>query len=99
MATTIVVAGATGNLGGRITGALLERGASVCAIVRAGSGADKIAKLETRGAKVVQLDMSNVAELARACTGAACVVSALQGLREVIVDVQSALLEGAIAAQ
>ncbi|MBZ5672294.1 MAG: NmrA family NAD(P)-binding protein, partial [Acidobacteriia bacterium] len=35
--STIVVAGATGNLGGRIARALLERGASVRALVRHGT--------------------------------------------------------------
>jgi hypothetical protein len=33
-----------------------------------------------------------------ACSGASCVVSALQGLREVIVETQTALLDAAIAA-
>ena len=42
--------------------------------------------------------MANDSELARACAGASCVVSALQGLRDVIVDGQSVLLDAAIAA-
>jgi nucleoside-diphosphate-sugar epimerase len=98
MTTTIAVAGATGNLGGRIVSALLERGAHVCALVRTGTDSDKSEKLEHRGAKVARVDMSRVSELARACAGASCVVSALQGLRDVIVDVQSVLLDAAVAA-
>jgi len=98
MAMTIVVAGATGNLGGLIVSALLERGAHVCALVRAGTGSDKLAKLEQPGVKIAKADMSNVSELTRACAGASCVVSALQGLRDVIVDAQSVLLNAAIAA-
>jgi NAD(P)-dependent dehydrogenase (short-subunit alcohol dehydrogenase family) len=35
--STVVVAGATGNLGGRIATALAERGASVTALVRHGT--------------------------------------------------------------
>jgi uncharacterized protein YbjT (DUF2867 family) len=38
----IFVAGATGNLGGRIVRALLERGASVKAIVRLGAARDSL---------------------------------------------------------
>ena len=41
--------------------------------------------------------MSNAEELKRACEGASCVVSALSGLRDVIVDAQTQLLDAAIA--
>lgn len=98
MATTIAVAGATGQLGGRVVKELRERGADVSALVRSGTEHDKLEPLERLGAKIVQVDMSQVSELTRACAGAACVVSTLQGLRDVIVDVQSILLEAAIAA-
>jgi hypothetical protein len=43
--------------------------------------------------------MASVSEIAKACDGAACVVSALAGLRDVIVDTQSILLEAALAAR
>ena len=98
MGTTIAVAGATGELGGRIVSALLERGARVCALVRAGTGSDKLAKLTPRGVTIAHVDMANVSELTRACAGTSCVVSALQGLRDVIVDAQSVLLDAAVAA-
>lgn len=42
--------------------------------------------------------MSNVNEVAAACAGASCVVSALAGLREVIIDTQKVLLEAAVQA-
>ena len=42
--------------------------------------------------------MSSTAEIAEVCAGVACVVSALQGLRDVIVDAQSVLLDASIAA-
>jgi nucleoside-diphosphate-sugar epimerase len=97
---TIVVAGATGQLGGRIAGELLDRGARVRALVRTGTkaGVDKLEELDRRGVTLVQVDMANPSELTRACAGASCVVSTVQGLRDVIVEVQSALLEAAIAA-
>ena len=96
--TLIVVAGATGNLGHRVVRRLRERGATVRALVRAATATTAVAKLEREGATVVQVDYSRAAELARGCEGAACVVSTLSGLRPVIVDAQSALLDAAVAA-
>ena len=98
MNTTILVAGATGNLGSRIVGALLKQGAQVVTPVRPGSSAGKQAALRNAGAQVIAIEESDTARLAEACTGAACVVSAVAGLREVIVDVQSALLAAAVSA-
>jgi nucleoside-diphosphate-sugar epimerase len=97
-APTIVVAGAAGNLGGRITSALLERGASVTALVRHGTARDKIERLKEIGAAIASVDLSNDSEVTPACSGASCVVSALQGLRGVIVETQTLLLGAAIKA-
>jgi len=96
--STIVVAGATGNLGGRIVKALLERGASVRAFVRPGAGRDKLGRLERLGVTITDVDFSSASQLAQACSGAACVVSALAGLREVIVEAQTVLLDAAVKA-
>jgi pimeloyl-ACP methyl ester carboxylesterase/uncharacterized protein YbjT (DUF2867 family) len=98
MNTTILVAGGTGNLGGRIIEALLQRGAKVLAVVRAESDPAKVDALSQRGVEVVRLDMADEDALTRACAGVACVISALAGLREVIVDGQSVLLAAAVAA-
>ena len=98
MKQTIVVAGGTGNLGELIVKALIKRGAVVRAVVRRETEPEKIEKLEKLGAEIVEVEMSNAEELAIAFQGASCVVSAVQGLREVIVDGQCALLEAAIAA-
>ncbi len=94
----IVVAGATGNLGGRIVRALLRQGATVHAIVRPEADSAKVTALSEAGAKILTVDMADVCQLTDACAGAGCVVSALQGLREVIVGTQSVLLEAAVAA-
>jgi uncharacterized protein YbjT (DUF2867 family) len=98
MTMTIAVAGATGNLGGRIVGALRARGAAVRALVRTGTTGDKLARLEQSGAEITRVDMAKPADIAAACAGASCVVSALLGLHDVMVDAQSALLAGAVAA-
>ncbi len=98
MKNTILVAGGTGDLGKRIITALLKRNANVIAVVRYSSKNEKADELEKMGVKVIRVDMADVAELTQACKGALCVVSALAGLRDVIVDGQSILLDAAIAA-
>ena len=98
MKPTILVAGGTGNLGERIIKALIKRGAEVRAIARNGSKPEKIAKLTELGVKVITVDLSDVEQLKQACQGASCVVSALSGLHETIVDSQIKLLDAAIAA-
>jgi uncharacterized protein YbjT (DUF2867 family) len=98
MSKTILVAGGTGNLGGRIIQALLDRGATVRAVVRAESDPKKVDQLTQRGAEVIRVDMASVAALTEACAGVDCVVSAVAGLRDVIVEGQSVLLHAAVAA-
>src|SRR5271154_4874225 len=95
---TIVVAGASGNLGERIVKALRERGADVRAIVRRETTQEKVERLQKLGAAIATVDMGNLAEVTEGCAGASCVVSSLQGLRDVIVDSQTILLDGAIEA-
>ena len=97
-ATTIVLAGATGDLGFRIAQALLQRGAVVRALVRPGNTKPEVAALRTLGADIRKVDFNSVMALTQACAGAACVVSALSGLRDVIVNGQKRLLDAAVAA-
>lgn len=98
MKKTIAVAGGTGNLGNRIVNALLQRSANVAMLVRKGTGKTKLDELVSRGVQIFEVDMMNVDEIAEACKGAECLVSALQGLREVIVDTQTPLVQAAIKA-
>jgi len=98
MDNLIVVAGATGNLGMKICRELIRKGGKVKALVRKGTSQDKLNELQNLGADVVQADMSDHQELTIACAGASCVVSALAGLRDVIVEVQSNLLDAAVNA-
>ncbi|OGX87845.1 hypothetical protein BEN48_11010 [Hymenobacter glacialis] len=93
-----MLAGATGDLGFRIAQALLRRGAVVRALVRPGNTRPEVAKLRELGAEVVEVDLNSVTALTQACSDAACVVSALSGLRDVIVDGQKRLLDAAVAA-
>jgi uncharacterized protein YbjT (DUF2867 family) len=98
MADLVIVAGATGDLGGRIARALIERGAAVRALVRPGTDRGRLEPLRRRGVEVVPVDFADAPAVREACSGAVCVVSALSGLEPVIVDAQTQLLEAAIAA-
>jgi len=92
----IVVAGATGNLGSKIVNALVEKGAVVHAIVRQGSGSNSVDRMRQQGVKVFTVAHYTSKELADACIGADCAVSALAGLEEVIIDAQKAFADAAI---
>lgn len=96
--STIAVAGATGDLGARITRALIARGAVVRALVRHDASDEVHQRVRDLGAEVALADAASVASMADACRGADCVVSALNGLRDVIVERQSVLLDAAVAA-
>jgi nucleoside-diphosphate-sugar epimerase len=98
MASTIAVAGATGNLGKRVVKALLERGGEVIALARAGTGQDKVTELTALGARVAAVDLGDAPEIAEAIKGAECFVSVVAGLRDVVVGTQTVLLEAALLA-
>ena len=94
----VVVAGGSGNLGRRIVNALLKRGAEVRTLVRPDTEPTKLAELTALGVQVVPVELTDQATLTQALSGAVCVVSALQGLRDVIVDGQKHLLDAAVVA-
>lgn len=98
MKKKVLVAGGTGDLGGRIVNALLENGAEVRVLVRLATDPAKIKLLEQAGVKVITTDFSSVDQLTEACIGVTCVVSALAGMRDVVVDVQKVLLDAAVKA-
>lgn len=94
----VLLAGATGALGSRIARALRGRGASVRALVRRGTAAGRTEPLRALGVGIVEADLDDEAQVAAACRGAACVVSALNGLAPTILGTQGTLLRGAVAA-
>jgi uncharacterized protein YbjT (DUF2867 family) len=96
--TTVLLAGASGDLGSRTARALLAEGAQVRALTRAGAGPDKTAGLRALGTTVAEAGYDDPAALRAACEGADVVVSTLSGVRDVIVGAQTALLEAAVAA-
>ncbi|MBG6110436.1 nucleoside-diphosphate-sugar epimerase [Flavobacterium sp. CG_23.5] len=98
MKKIILVAGATGNLGLRIVKALLNKDTEIRVVVRSTSDIEKIKELENLGVKIYKVSSWNLEELKTSCIGVSCVVSALAGLREVVIDAQKVLLDAAIAA-
>ena len=94
----ILLAGSTGKLGTRIAAALVRRGGRVRALVRPSSEPEAIAAVRDLGVEVVTGDYGSATSLSNACSNVSCVISALSGLREVIVEAQSTLLDAAVAA-
>ena len=94
----IILAGATGDLGGRIAAALGRRTVAFRALLRPGTAAAIRTRLEAAGATLVEVDYDDVAALTQACDGAVCVVSALNGLEPVILGMQGRLLDAAVSA-
>lgn len=96
--TTIILAGATGNLGRLVAQELLKHGVTLRAIVRHSSAPDRVEELRALGAEIIEVDFSSDSELTQACQGGSCMVSALAGLRDAIVDAQTLLLDAAVKA-
>ena len=94
----IILVGGTGALGYLICQELRTAGAAVRALVRADSAAAAVSRLREQGAEVVAVDFADAGQLQRAFAGGTCCVSAVSGLRDVIVDLQTQLLKAAVAA-
>ncbi len=99
MEKVILVAGATGNLGERIVNALIKKNAKVRILVRPETNSEKLKKFNKSDIEIYKLESWSETEVAKACAGVSCVVSALSGLRNVIIDAQKILLDAAIAAK
>ena len=98
MEKNILVAGATGNLGFKICIALIQRGAQVKALVREESDSDRIKSLAQAGVEIMPVNYDKPENIRDACKGIDCLVSALAGLGDVILDAQKILLEAALDA-
>ena len=96
---TILLAGGTGDLGGRFAKELRARGAPVRALVREGTAKDRLSSLESLGCEIVYGDLRSGRGLPEACAGVDCVVSSLSGLRDVIIEGQGRLLDAAVTAK
>lgn len=86
---TVLVIGASGRMGSKIVDELRAAGAEVRVTYRGEKPA---------GIDAVQADLADAESLARACEGVSVIVSAVQGMRDVIVAGQVRLLRAAEAA-
>ncbi len=95
---TVVLAGATGDLGSLIAQALLDKPeVQLRALVRPES-VEKVAALRERGVEIIEVDLEHQEQEGRldeAMHDAFSVVSAIQGGPDIIVDAQLRLLEAA----
>lgn len=98
MTSSILVAGATGDLGRRIVRELLARDARVRVLGRPGSGAAADLVAADPRVDVVETSYADLVALSAALAGVDTVVSALSGTRPVIVDAQRVLLQAAVRA-
>ncbi|KAK9426899.1 putative pinoresinol-lariciresinol reductase 3 [Lipomyces doorenjongii] len=95
----IIIAGATGQLGSMIAAELRARNKAVKALVRPGTASSRTEKLRSAGVAIIEAELNDVPALTRELAGASCVVSALSGLRTVILEAQTALLDATVAAK
>lgn len=98
MTNKIIVLGATGNLGGKIVDALLANSATVVAIVRPITDRKKIDALIQKNVEVFTFHEDDNSALVEKMKGANCVVSALAGLENTILQDQNTFLQAAITA-
>jgi uncharacterized protein YbjT (DUF2867 family) len=98
MTTTILVAGATGDLGRRIVRELTQHDVRVRVLTRPGSRTAEERFGDDARVDVVAAEYGDHDALTRAVSGADVVVSAVSGTRPVIVDAQRALLAATVAA-
>jgi uncharacterized protein YbjT (DUF2867 family) len=98
MTTTVLVAGATGDLGQRIVRELLTHDTHIRVLTRPASRTATTLYGSNDRIDIVEAAYTNPAALAVAVSGADVVVSAVSGTRPVIVDAQRALLAAAVAA-
>ncbi|KAL5324804.1 hypothetical protein ACEPPN_005922 [Leptodophora sp. 'Broadleaf-Isolate-01'] len=95
----VAVAGAAGHLGSLIALDLRKRNVAVKALVRPGTAASRTQALRDAGVTIAEVDMTDVPAMTETLEGASTVVSAIQGLRDVIQGVQGSLLDAAVAAK
>ncbi|WP_411699820.1 NmrA family NAD(P)-binding protein [Conyzicola sp.] len=98
MTTTILVAGATGDLGQRIVRELLQHDVRLRVLTRPGSATAAALFGDDERIDIVTASYADHKALTAAVSGVDVVVSAVSGIRPVIVDAQRALLKATVAA-
>jgi hypothetical protein len=96
-AKIIAIAGATGHLGRMIIQHLGKKDVQIRALVREGSDSTGLQSLTHSKIDIRRVDYNNQSMLNDSLKDVSCVISALSGLREVIVETQSKLLAASVA--
>ena len=78
----VLIAGATGMVGGEAARILSSGGDAVRALVRSTSNAEKMAALKSAGIEVVEGDLRDRASLDAACDGVDAVISTVSAAAE-----------------
>lgn len=87
----LLVAGATGSVGGAVCEALRRQDKSVRAMVRATSDPERVRRLEGLGAEIAVGDLRDPGSLAKACVGVETVVSGATTIQSLGTDAISAV--------
>lgn len=96
-AKRVLVVGGTGNLGGKIVRELVAAGTARVRVTTRDPNKPEAAALQAPGVELATADLGDADSLERACDGIDVVVSAIQGLADIIVDGQTRLLRAAEA--
>jgi uncharacterized protein YbjT (DUF2867 family) len=94
-AKRVLVVGGTGNLGGKIVRELLALAPALVRVTTRDPNKAESAALAALGVELATADLGDAGSLERACDGIDVVVSAAQGLADIIVDGQTRLLRAA----
>lgn len=92
------IAGGSGDLGLRVIEALCQQGVSVRALIRKETSSDVCQIIKQKGADINLVDFNDSSALTAALESVHCVISTLNGLEPVLINVQGDLLNAAIKA-
>lgn len=98
MTTSVLVAGGTGDIGARIVRELLHHDTHIRILTRPGSGTARRMYGSDARIDLAEAAYTDPAALTDAVSGVQSVISAVSGVRPVIIDAQRALLAAAIKA-
>jgi len=95
---SVILFGATGDLGSRVANHLHHLGGNVTCVVRKGSAKRVKGLLQFANCKIIEADYQSSQSLEEACRGGSVVVSTVSGLEPVMLDFQTRLIRAAVAA-
>ena len=93
---SVIVFGATGDLGSRVVKHLNALGANVRCIVRTGSVSRAKELLDSTRYEILEADYESIHSLEKACHGGSVVLSTVSGLEPVVIDFQTRLIQASV---